>query len=423
MDIILKNANVAHLDEPVRNADIAIKAGKIAAVEANIDTDARQIIQCDGRLVSGSLIDAHVHLDAALTAGLERDNQSGTLHEGIDIWTDFKPRRTVEAIKERARRAIDWEVAQGVGFIRTHADACDDGQLSTQAPIELRDELKDRVDIQVVAFPQIGIKSYPGGEAQMRASLDMGADVVGGIPHNEVTREAGVESVMFIFDEAEKRGLMIDVHCDEVDDSHARFVEVMVEQTFKRGMGAQVTASHCVALHSYNNAYAYRLMGWMLRSGMNVTANPFDNIILQAREDTYPKRRGMTRVKELLELGVNVGMGHDSIMDPWYPLGRGDMVEAASLALHVCQMSGVREIDACFDMITWRNAQNLGLEDYGVASGTQADLVVFDATSKADVLRINPACTHVFKHGKLIAETKPAESKVMGGAVGFSRGN
>ncbi len=423
MDIVLKNANVVHLDEAVRKADIAIKGDRVVAVETNIDAEAGQIIECGGRLVSGSLIDAHVHLDAVLAAGLERDNQSGTLHEGIDIWTDFKPKRTVEAIKERARRAIDWEVAQGTGFIRTHADVCDAEQLSTQALIELRDELKDRVDIQIVAFPQVGIKSYPGGEAQMRASLDMGADVVGGIPHNEVTREAGVESVMFIFDEAEKRGLMIDVHCDEVDDSHARFVEVMVEQTFKRCMGAQVTASHCVAMHSYNNAYAYRLMGWIIRSGMNVTANPFDNIILQAREDTYPKRRGMTRVKELLSAGVNVGMGHDSIMDPWYPLGRGDMVEAASLTLHVCQMSGVEEIDNCFDMITWRNALNLGLENYGVAPGCQADLVVFDAASKADVLRINPACTHVLKRGKLVAETKPAESTVMGGAVNFTPGS
>lgn len=423
MDIILKNANVAHRDEPVRNADIAIKGETIAAVEANISAEAGQVIDCGGRLVSGSLIDAHVHLDAVLAAGLERDNQSGTLHEGIEIWTDFKGKRTIEAIKQRARRAIDWEVAQGAGFIRTHADVCDDAQLSTQALVELRDEVRDRVDLQIVAFPQVGIKSFPGGEAQMRASMDMGADVVGGIPHNEVTREAGVASVMFIFDEAEKRGLMIDVHCDEVDDSHARFVEVMVEQTFQRGMGGRVTASHLVAMHSYNNAYAYRLMGWIARSKLNVTANPFDNIILQAREDSYPKRRGMTRVKELLQAGVNVGIGHDSIMDPWYPLGRGDMVEAASLALHVCQMSGVEEIDTCFDMITWRNAHNLGLEDYGVTPGAKADLVVFDAASKADVLRINPARTHVFKRGKLVAETKPAESSVMGGAVDFTRGN
>ena len=423
MDVILKNANVAHRDEPVRRADIAIKGQKITAVEANIEAEAGQVIDCGGRLVSGSLIDAHVHLDAVLAAGLERDNESGTLFEGIEIWSDFKPKLTLEAVKQRARRAVDWEVAQGAGFIRTHADTSADTQLSTQALVELRDELKDRVDIQIVAFPQVGIKSYPGGEAQMRTSLDMGADVVGGIPHNEVTREAGVDSVMFIFDEAEKRGLMIDVHCDEIDDSHARFLEVMVEQCFKRGMAGRITASHCVAMHSYNNAYAYRLMGWIERSGLNVTANPFDNLILQARQDSYPKRRGMTRVKELLQAGVNVGIGHDSIMDPWYPLGRGDMVEAASLTLHVCQMSGVQEIDACFDMITWRNAHNLGLEDYGVTKGANADLVVFDAASKADVLRINPACTHVFKRGKLVAETKPAESSVMGGAVDFVRGN
>ena len=422
MDIILKNANVAHRDEPVWQADIAIKDGHVVAVETNITAEAKQVIECNGKLVSGSLIDGHVHLDMVLAAGLERENESGTLHEGIEIWSDFKEKRTVNAIKERARRAIDWEVAQGTGFIRTHADCVDDSQLSTQALLELRDELRDRVDLQIVAFNQIDLESYPDGEKHMRASLDMGADVVGGLPHNAVTREAGIESLMFIFNEAEKRGLMIDVHCDEVDDSHARFVEIMAEQTLKRGMGGRVTASHCVAMHSYNNAYAYRLMGWIQRSGLNVTANPFDNIILQAREDTYPKRRGMTRVKELLQAGINVGMGHDSIMDPFYPLGRGDMVEAASLTLHVCQMSGVKEIDSCFDMITWRNAHNLGLQDYGVTPGAKADLVVFDATSKADVLRINPARTHVFKNGKVVAETKPAESRVLGDTVDFTRG-
>ncbi len=419
MDFILKNANVAHLDQPIRQSDIAIKGDRIVAVEPNINTESGHIIDCNKKLVSGSLIDAHVHLDYVLVAGLERDNESGTLHEGIEIWSDFRNKRSVKTIKERARRAIEWEIAQGTGFIRTHADVCDDDQLSMKALIELRDELRDRIDIQIVAFPQSGLHTYSGGVDHMKVALDMGADVVGGIPHNEVTREAGVSSVLFMFDEAEKRGLMIDAHCDEVDDSHSRFVEVMADQTLKRGMSNLVTASHCVALHSYNNSYAYRIMGWIKRSGLNVTANPFDNTILQAREDTYPKRRGMTRVKELLSIGVNVGMGHDSIMDPWYPLGRGDMLEAASLTLHICQMSGNKEINDCFDMITWRNAHNLGIKDYGITPGAQADLVIFDAPTKADVLRLNPARTHVFKRGKIIAKTKPSESYVMDSAVNF----
>lgn len=416
MDVILKNALVAHEDRPVRRADVAIEGGRIAAVEPGIAADAGTVIDCDGRLVSGPLIDPHVHLDAVLTASLEA-NVSGTLHEGIAIWGRQKENRDLEAVKARARRAIDWEVAQGVGFIRTHADTSDESQLSLRALLEVKEEVADRVDLQVVAFPQDGIHSHPGGPELFRRALDMGPDAVGGIPHNEATREAGVASLELIFDEAERRGLLIDVHCDEIDDPNSRFTEVMAHQSYYRGMQGRVTASHCAAMHSYANAYAFRLFGWLQKGGLNVIANPFDNLILLGREDSYPKRRSMTRVKELWQAGVTVGIGHDSIMDPWYPLGRGDMVQAASLALHVCQMSGTAEIDACFDMVTWRNAAILALEGYGVAPGCRADLVVFDAASKADVLRLNPACTHVLKRGKPVAETTPAARSVMGAPV------
>lgn len=416
MDVILKNALVAHEDRPVRRADVAIEGGRIAAVEPGIAADAGTVIDCDGRLVSGPLIDPHVHLDAVLTASLEA-NVSGTLHEGIAIWSRQKENRDLEAVKARARQAIDWEVAQGVGFIRTHADTSDESQLSLRALLEVKEEVADRVDLQVVAFPQDGIHSHPGGPELFRRALDMGPDAVGGIPHNEATREAGVASLELIFDEAERRGLLIDVHCDEIDDPNSRFTEVMAHQSYYRGMQGRVTASHCAAMHSYANAYAFRLFGWLQKGGLNVIANPFDNLILLGREDTYPKRRSMTRVKELWQAGVTVGIGHDSIMDPWYPLGRGDMVQAASLALHVCQMSGTAEIDACFDMVTWRNAAILALEGYGVAPGCRADLVVFDAASKADVLRLNPACTHVLRRGRLVAETTPAARSVMGAPV------
>ena len=416
MDVILKNALVAHEDRPVRRADVAIEGGRIAAVEPGIAADAGTVIDCDGRLVSGPLIDPHVHLDAVLTASLEA-NVSGTLHEGIAIWGRQKENRDLEAVKARARQAIDWEVAQGVGFIRTHADTSDESQLSLRALLEVKEEVADRVDLQVVAFPQDGIHSHPGGPELFRRALDMGPDAVGGIPHNEATREAGVASLELIFDEAERRDLLIDVHCDEIDDPNSRFTEVMAHQSYYRGMQGRVTASHCAAMHSYANAYAFRLFGWLQKGGLNVIANPFDNLILLGREDTYPKRRSMTRVKELWQAGVTVGIGHDSIMDPWYPLGRGDMVQAASLALHVCQMSGTAEIDACFDMVTWRNAAILALEGYGVAPGCRADLVVFDAVSKADVLRLNPACTHVLKRGRPVAETTPAARSVMGAPV------
>ena len=422
MDIILKNALVAHEDQPVRAADIAIEGERIVAVEPGIAAEAGEVVDCGGRLVSGSLIDPHVHLDAVLTANLE-PNISGTLHEGIAVWGRQKKVRDLESVKARARQAIDWEVAQGAGFIRTHADTSDEGQLSMQALLEVKDEVRDRVDLQIVAFPQDGIHSHPGGPELFLRALDMGPDVIGGIPHNEATREAGVASLKLIFDEAEKRGLLIDTHCDEVDDPSSRFTEVMAHETYYRGMQGRVTASHCAAMHSYANAYAFRLFGWLQQGGLNIIANPFDNLILLAREDSYPKRRAMTRVKELWQAGITVGIGHDSIMDPWYPLGRGDMVQAASFTLHVCQMSGTAEIDACFDMVTWKNAAILALEDYGVAPGCQADLAVFDAASKADVLRINPACTHVFKRGKLVAATQPASRTVMGHAVDLTLGN
>ena len=269
--------------------------------------------------------------------------------------------------------------------------------------------MSDRVDLQIVAFPQDGIHSHPGGPELFIRALDMGPDVIGGIPHNEATREAGVDSLKLIFDEAEKRDLLIDVHCDEVDDPGSRFTEVMAHETYYRAMQGRVTASHCAAMHSYPNAYAFRL----LRLAREGRAQRHRQPLRQpdpagAGGFTYPKRRAMTRVKELWQAGITVGIGHDSIMDPWYPLGRGDMVQAASLALHVCQMSGTAEIDACFDMVTWKNAEILALEDYGVAPGCRADLAVFDASSKADVLRINPACTHVFKRGRLVASTTPA---------------
>ena len=294
-----------------------------------------------------------------LTANLE-PNVSGTLHEGIAVWGRQKKIRALESVKARAKQAIDWEVAQGAGFIRTHADTSDEDQLSMQALLEVKDEVSDRVDLQIVAFPQDGIHSHPGGPELFLRALDMGPDVIGGIPHNEATREAGVASLKLIFDEAEKRGLLIDTHCDEVDDPNSRFTEVMAHETYYRGMPGPGDGEPL---------RGHALLRQRLRlpacsagcNGAGSTSSPTrsDNLILLAREDTYPKRRAMTRVKELWQAGITVGIGHDSIMDPWYPLGRGDMVQAASLTLHVCQMSGTAEIDACFDMVTWKNAEIL----------------------------------------------------------------
>ncbi len=420
MDVILKNARVVGESPPADLVDIAIEGERIAAVEPDIGAEAGRIVECAGRLVSGSMIDPHVHLDAVLTAGRPRPNESGTLLEGIALWSESKPSLSRDDIRHRARQAIEWEVAQGVGFIRTHIDICDERLLALETLLELKDEMRDVVDIQIVAFPQDGIVSFRGGEKLMIRALDMGADVIGAIPHFETTREGGVDSLKIVFTEAEKRGLLVDVHCDETDDPGSRFVEVMADETIRRDLQGRITASHCTAMHSYDNAYAFKLVGWLEKAALNIIANPFDNLILQARQDTYPKRRGITRVKELLQAGINVSIGHDSIMDPWYPLGRGDMIQAASLVLHVCQMSGTAEIDSCFDMVTWRSAKTMALDDYGVRPGAQADLIVFDAMSKAEVLRLNPARTHVFKRGRLVAETEPARSSVLGAPVTFN---
>lgn len=417
MDLLLTNATVAHAGAIRPGVDIAIEGGRIVAVEPGIAAQAKDTIDCGGRLVSAALVESHIHLEIALTAGVPRGNLSGTLLEGIAIWSEYQPRLSRADVLRRARQVIDWQVAQGVGFVRSHVDVSDPNLVAAQAMLELRDEVRDRIDLQLVAFPQLGLVSHPQGASLLRRALDMGCDAVGAIPHFEASRESGIESLKIVFDEAARRGLAIDVHCDETDDSGSRFTEIMAEETIRRGLGGRVTASHCTAMHSYDNAYAGKLIGWLAQAGVNIVANPLDNLLLQARQDSYPKRRGITRVKELLQAGINVSLGNDSVVDPFCPMGRADPVEAAQLTLFACQMSGAQEIDSCFDMITWRGGRTLGLADYGVAPGCRADLAVFDAASPSETMRRNPAALHVFRAGRKVAETAPARSTVLGRPV------
>jgi cytosine deaminase len=367
-----------------------------------------------GRLVSSPFVDSHVHLDAVLTVGQPRYNRTGTLIEGIQIWSERKPSLTREDVKRRATEAIKWEVAQGTLFIRSHVDVCDPSLTALRALLEVQQEVADICELQLVAFPQDGILSFPNGRELMDEAMRLGANVVGGIPHYEWTREMGVEDVNVAFELARKYDRDVDCHCDETDDPQSRFTEVMAANTLQHGWHGRVTVSHCTAMHSWDNAFAFKMIRLLERGRMNVVGNPYDNSILQGRFDTYPKRRGMARVKELLEAGVNVSLGHDSIMDPWYPLGRGDMLAAANLALHIAQMSGHDEITTMYELVTTNAARTLNIADrYGIEEGKPANLIVVDAVSAYDALRLTPARLHVIKDGRLVASTTPSQSRVL----------
>jgi cytosine deaminase len=320
---------------------------------------------------------------------------------------------TREDVKRRVLEEVRWEVAQGTLHIRSHVDVCDPALTALRALIEVREEIRDICDLQLVAFPQDGIMSFPNGRELMRKAMELGCDLVGGIPHYEWTRDMGVEDVHYGFVLAKEFNRDIDVHCDETDDPHSRFTEVMAADTLQQGWQGRVTASHCTAMHSYDNAYAFKLIRLLARAQMNVIANPFDNVVLQGRFDTYPKRRGITRVKELLASGVNVALGHDSIMDPWFPLGKGDMLAAAQLALFLCHMSGYEEINDVFDLITTNAAKALRIQDkYGIEENKPADFLILDAPSAFEALRLVSTRLHVFKRGREVARTSPGKSVV-----------
>jgi cytosine deaminase len=394
--------------------DVRVEDGLIAAIApaglikpAATDT----VLEAEGRLLSPPLVDPHVHMDAVLTVGEPRHNESGTLIEGILTWAERKPSLTHEDVKSRAREAIRWEVAQGTGLIRSHVDVCDPNLVALRALLELRDEVRDIVELRLIAFPQDGILSFPNGKELMREAMALGCDVIGGIPHYEWTREDGVAEVDFLFDLARETGAPIDLHCDETDDEHSRFLEVVAARTIRDGMHGRVVAGHTTAMASYNDAYAFKLFQILKRAGVTIVANPLDNIVLQGRFDSYPKRRGMTRVKELDAAGINVACGHDSIMDPWYPLGRGSMLDALSMLVHIGQMTGRAELFRAFEMVTTNPARAAEIE-YGVKEGGPANFVVFDCEDEAEAIRLRPAARWVVRNGRVVAETEPARSVV-----------
>ncbi len=392
---------------------IEIQQGKIARVAPQPQNIAGgAALDAEGGLAIPPFIEPHIHLDTTQTAGEPAWNQSGTLFEGIERWAERKALLTHEDVKQRARQTLKWQIANGIQHVRTHIDVSDPTLTALKAMLEVKQEMAPWVEIQLVAFPQEGILSYPDGEALLEQALQLGADVVGAIPHFEFTREYGVESLHKTFALAQKYQRMVDVHCDEIDDEQSRFVETVAALAPREKMGARVTASHTTAMHSYNGAYTSRLFRLLKLSGINFVANPLVNIHLQGRFDSYPKRRGITRVKEMLEAGINVCFGHDDVYDPWYPLGTASMLQVLHMGLHVCQLMGYDQLDSGIKLITTNSARALQLPDYGIQSGNSANLVILPADSGFDALRRQVPVRYSIRHGKVIAETVPAASTI-----------
>jgi cytosine/creatinine deaminase len=406
-DLLLRHGRLLQTDRTIADVDIAIQGGAIVAIEPKLTEIAKLELDLQKQLVSPPFVESHVHLDSALTVGEPRWNQSGTLFEGIEIWRERKQNLSLEDVKTRAIKTLKQQAMQGVLYVRTHADVSETSLTALQALLEVRDAVKEWTTLQVVAFPQDGIYGGQQNDHLIEHAMEMGTDVVGGIPHYELTREDGVKSVHRIFALAQKYDRLIDIHCDEIDDDHSRFLEVVAAEAIRTGMGSRVTASHTTAFGSYNNAYAFKLLSFLRRTELNFIANPLINITLQGRTDTYPKRRGVTRVKELWQQGTNVSFGHDCIQDPWYALGTGNMLDVASMGLHVCQMTGKAEIDACYDMVTWNGAKTLNVSDrYGVEVGKSANLIVLDAQDRYDAIRNRATVSYVVSQGKLLAQTE-----------------
>lgn len=412
-NILIKNAALKDSDSL---NEILISDGKIKEIAKKINfnkTDNIETIDAQGNLVAPPLVDPHVHLDAVLVSGkLKRQNNSGTLLEAIDIWGEWKSALTDDILMNNAREVIKWYAANGVLRVRTHADCTDPTLRTVKCLLALKEEVKELIDIQVVAFPQDAVFTNKINRDLLEEAVKMGVDVIGGAPHIEYTREDGVKEVELIYDLAEKYDRLIDIHIDETGDPHSRFVEVMAKESINREFFDRATASHTTAMHNYNNDYAFKLIGNLAKAKINMITNPFDNTVLQNRTDGYPRKRGCTRVDELLEKGVNVSIGHDSIMDPWYSMGKGNMLAAAYLLMHTAQLNGYEQVNTLFDMITTNSAKTMHLSDYGIKPGNSADLIILDAENPFEAIRLQAECLYVIRKGKVISQTVPAKRTV-----------
>ncbi|HHF3002918.1 TPA: cytosine deaminase [Vibrio diabolicus] len=394
---------------------ILIEDGQFKRIESN-DVELNHngdTIDAEGGMAVAPFCEPHIHLDTTQTAGEPSWNISGTLFEGIERWAERKEMLSIEDVKARAKQTLKWQIANGVQHVRTHVDVSDPTLIALKAMVEVRKEMKEWVDIQIVAFPQEGILSYPNGKELLEEAVKLGADVIGAIPHFEFTREYGIESLHYVFELAQKYDRLIDVHCDEIDDEQSRFVETLAALAHKFDMGNKVTASHTTAMGSYNGAYASRLFRLLRMSGINFVANPLVNIHLQGRFDDYPKRRGVTRVKEMLNANINVCFGHDDVFDPWYPLGTANMLQVLHMGLHVCQVMGYDQINNSLDLISTNSARTLNIQDkHGIETGKPGSLLILPAENVFDAVRRQVPVRYSVRHGKVIAETQPATTHI-----------
>jgi cytosine/creatinine deaminase len=405
-DLLVTNAT---LPDGRRGMSLLARGGLIAELGAAVPAPASvNTVDAAGALLSPPFVDAHFHLDATLSHGLPRVNASGTLLEGIQLWGELKPLLTEEAIAERALAYIDWAVARGMLAMRSHVDVCDERLLAVRALLAVKRQVAPYFELQLVAFPQDGVLRAPGALANLKRALDLGVDVVGGIPHFERTMDEGAASVKLLCELAAERGLPVDMHCDESDDPLSRHIETLAFHTQRLGLQGRVTGSHLTSMHSMDNYYVSKLLPLIAEAGVHAVANPLINITLQGRHDTYPKRRGMTRVPELMDAGVNVGFGHDCVMDPWYALGSGDMLEVAAMGLHVAQMTSSAGQRRCFDAVTVNNARILGLQGWGLQVGQRASFVLLQAGSPEEAIRLRAQRLLVVRDGRVLSRMAPA---------------
>jgi cytosine deaminase len=402
LDLLITNTT---LPDGRTGMSIAVQKGKITAVEPGLQAPANETLDAGGYLLTPPFVDSHFHMDATLSYGLPRVNESGTLLEGIALWGELKPLLTAEALISRALTYCDWAVARGLLAIRSHVDTSDASLLAVDALLEVKKQVAPYIDLQLVAFPQDGVLRTKGGVENLKRALDKGVEVVGGIPHFERTMADGAASVKLLCEIAAERGLLVDMHCDESDDPLSRHIETLAFEAQRLGLQGRVNGSHCTSMHSMDNYYASKLLPLIAESGVSVIANPLINITLQGRHDTYPKRRGMTRVPELMAAGVNVAFGHDCVMDPWYGLGSGDMLEVAHMGLHVAQMTSQKGIRQCFDAVTVNAAKVMHLQGYGLDVGCDASFVLLQARDPVEAIRLRANRLKVWKKGKLLAQT------------------
>ena len=401
LDLLLRNATLPD----GRRLDIAAQGGRIVEMAPRIEGEARETLDAKGRLVAPPFVDCHFHLDATLSLGLPRLNMSGTLLEGIALWGELKPLLTHQAVAERALRYCDLAVSRGLLAVRTHVDICDDRLLAVEALLAVKKQVAPYLDLQLVAFPQDGYLRAPNAAQNLKKALDMGVDVVGGIPHFERTMEEGAQSVKALAKIAAERGLPLDLHCDESDDPLSRHIETLAAEALRLGLGPRATASHATSMHSMDNYYASKLIPLIAESQIHVVANPLINITLQGRHDTYPKRRGMTRVPELRAAGVNVALGQDCVMDPWYGLGGADMLDVAHMAVHAAPMTSREAIAWSFYGVTEAAAKVMGLQNYGLHVGAHADFVLLQAADPIEAVRLRAERLAVVRRGRIIART------------------